>query len=541
LRKLFFFPALFILTVFPLLSQELMTDNDETAEAEIIQLSEEGAPPSPPDQTPYTGNNQLYVISAFEFDIKGRSRPSALLYNGEFHEGEKLQGRENFEKYIRDKTQMLINQRVLKDNAVIDYSIGEQGEDGAYPVTLIIKVEDSWNMIALPRPAYKTDTGFDLTIKARDYNFLGTMNPLRIDLGYQYDENQRSSFLLGVFSSTPFRAFGYDWNFKFDNTLSYRPQVSEPYYYQNISGLSMELPFRTTTFTFGFEESTNLNEENADQYQAQYGEFQNGLYMASKLFTSWEIPTGFMVSQFGELTYNPGISVTFNHEFPKWPLQDIRKGPFMGFYHSLGFEKIDWHGNYREGLSVFFNNAYTYDFFRMNNNEEPLSVSYSLTGTGHFIINDFFAISSRLMYRQWFYHYPEYYTEASDAIRGVADRAISADYMLSLNMDFPLRIPLFTPSKWFHSRKLGFFDFELHVSPIIDMALYHDPETETSFSFKNIAATGGFEFIVFPLSFRSLYIRLGLAWNLREFFEARPVKFPEGDNREIYLIMGHFY
>jgi hypothetical protein len=518
-------PMLLLLAAFPLISQETIPDYEDQAEPEIIL----------PD------NDQLYVIVAFEFDIKGRTRPYALIHEGEFREGEELRGQANLEKYIHNKTQLLINQRVLKDNAAISYSVGERLENGAYPVTLTIKVEDSWNIIALPKPVYSNYTGFELTLKARDYNFLGTMNPLRVDLGYHYDEEKRNSFVLGVFSSTPFRAFDYTWNFTFDNTVSYRPQVDEPYYYQNVTGLSVEVPFRTTTFTFGFNESLNLNEENDDRYKEKYGYFQSGPYMSSRLFTSWKIPTGLVVSRYGELTYHPGISATFNHELPEWPLQEFRKGPFMSFNHSLGFEKIDWHANYRQGLSVSAGNSYRYDFFRLNAGEDPLSVSFSVTGIGHFIISRFFAISSRLMYRQWFYHDPEYNDKAGDALRGFADKALYADYMLSLNMDFPFRALVFTPSKWLNISKLSFFDFELQVSPVIDMALYHDPSTETSFNPKNIAAAGGFEFIVFPAFMRNLYLRAGYVCSLRELLDTQLGKFMEGENREIYLIMGHFY
>ena len=518
-------PALLLLAAFPLISQEAVLNYEDNAKPEII-LSD---------------NDQLYVIVEFEFDIKGRTRPDALIHEGEFREGEELRGRANLEKYINDKTQILINQRVLKDNAAISYSIGERLENGAYPVTLTINVEDSWNIIALPKPVYSTNTGFELTIKARDYNFLGTMNPLRVDLGYHHDEKERDSFVLGVFSSTPFKAFGYTWNIKFDNTFSYRPDVDEPYYYQNITGLSMELPFRTTTFTFGFEESFILNDENDDRYKEKYGSFQSGLYTSSRMFTSWKIPTGLMVSRYGELTYNPGISATINHELPEWPLHEIRKGPFMGFSHSLGFEKIDWHANYRQGISVSVGNSYTYDFFRLDNNKDPLSVSFSINGIGHFIISKFFAVSSRLMYRQWFYHDPEYNDKAGDALRGFADKALCADYMLSLNMDFPFRALVFTPSEWFNRRKLSLFDFELQISPVIDMALYHDPSTGISFNLENIAASGGFEFIIFPAFMRNLYLRVGYVCNLRELLGTEPGKFPEGENREIYLIMGHFY
>lgn len=534
IKKTIFLFAMFFLMTFPLLSQE-NTPNGEEQASSLSEFSPDTPPLSPLD------DNGLYVITAFELDIKGRTRPEALIYNGEFKTGEQLQGGAELEKYIRDKTQVLINQRVLKDNAAIDYIIGEQIENGAYPVTLIIKVEDSWNIIALPRPSYKSDSGFDLTIKARDYNFLGTMEPLRVDLGYKFDEKKNHSVSFLIDSNTPFRAFGYTWHVDFDHLFEYRPNVEKHFYYRNTTGLSMELPILRTTLTFGVEESFNVNEENADSYKERYGDFQEGLYMASKLYTTWEIPTGLMVYRYGELIYNARVSTTFNHELSQWPLADFRKGPFMDFNHSLGFEKIDWHANYRDGLSVSLDNSYNLDFHRLTEDKSPLSLSYSLRGAGHFIISRFFAISTQLQFRHWFHHDPDYYDHAGDVLRGIADKALRADYMLSLNVDFPFRVLLFTPSKWWNNRKLRFLDFEFHTSLVIDLALYHDPETETRFHPKNIAASGGLEFIVFPLSFRSLYIRFGIAYNLRELMTAKPAALPGGDNREIYLLMGHFY
>jgi len=328
--------------------------------------------------------DRLYIITAFEFDITGRTRPYALLYAGDFKTGEKIQGQENLDIYVREKTQLLINQRVLKDNALVTYSVGEQAEDGSYPVTLTIKVEDTWNIIALPRPQYTTHTGFELTIKARDYNFFGTMNPLRVDLGYRHDEKGKNSFQFEVYSNMPFNVLGYTWNLRFDNIFWYRPNVEQPYFYRNVTGLSMELPFRTTTFTFGIDEYFNLNEENSSRDQDFYGKnFQDGVYMTSRMFASWKIPTGYMVSRYGELTYTPDISAAFNHEIPKWPLLPFRKGPFLSFSHSLGFEKIDWHSNYRDGLSASISSSFTYDFFRLKNNDEPLSASLTLHTAGY--------------------------------------------------------------------------------------------------------------------------------------------------------------
>ncbi|MDR2923927.1 MAG: hypothetical protein LBU85_11390 [Treponema sp.] len=544
-----FLPVLFcLIAAFPLFSQEnhsgngeppslegasslegaASTENTLPAEAVVLQIPE--------------GEYQLYVIVAYEFNVKGRSRPGALLYklidNGEFRKGETITGKTNLVKYISDITQIYTNQRVLKDNVEVNCLIGDQNDDGTYPVTITINVEDTWNIIAMPRPYYKNNV-IDITIKARDYNFLGTMYPLRIDLGYSYNEDKRHAFLLGVFFDIPFNALGYYWDFTFDNTFQYR--VDAPFYYQNETGISMELPFHSTTFTFGLNERFFLNEENSDWAKDNgYGPYQDGLYMTSNPYVSWRIPTGLTVSRYGGLIYTPRISSTFYHEFPKWPLDEFRKGPFLSFGHSLGFGKIDWHSNYREGLSFSMGNSYQYDF-----NQMIYDISFDFTGIGHFIISDFFAISSRLMYKYWYSSSKSKYGEyASSYIRGVTDSLITAYQMFSLNLDFPFRLFIFTPSKWFNS-KITFFDFEMHASPIIDLAVYYQKDFAadgtTRYYPGSYIATGGLELVVFPAFMRNLYVRLGFAVNLKEFLTARPIKIPDGDNREIYLIMGHFY
>jgi hypothetical protein len=496
-------------------------------------------------------DQRVYVISGFDFNIEGRTRPFAIIYNGEFKANEEIRGLENLEKYIRNKIQLLLNQRVL-EKVNIEYTLSDPADDGKVPVHLLISVEDTWNIIAVPYPKYDTNSGFELIVKARDYNFLGTMNPFRLDLGYKYDEKNRNSIVFEIDTDTPFTAFGYNWNINFDHFFHYRPDADEPYYYKNVTGVSMELPLKKTTFTFGFEESSILNEENADRYEAEYGGFQKGLYMASELYTSWKIPTGLNIGSYGELTYTPRISNTFNHGFPQWPLDEFRLGPFMKFSHNLGFNRINWIGNYREGLDVSMDNSYTLDFHRADNNKEPLDFNYSASGIGHFIISDSFGISSYLQFRQWFYHDPEYHDSAGDVLRGILDKAVCADYMLSLNLDFPIRIFRFTPSQWFRKTWMRLVDFEMHFSPIIDLALYHDPSSGTSFDFRNILVSGGAEFIVFPSFMRSLYIRISIAWNLREYINSPsesylpsglPVipKLPDGDNREIFIGIGHHY
>jgi hypothetical protein len=475
-KSLFVSPLLFLLVVFPLYVQET------------------------PD------NDALFVITDFEYDIEGRTRPFALLYHAELETGEKIQGQAALDRFIAEKTQMLINQRVLKDNVVITYAVGEQLGDGSYPVILTIKVEDSRNIVALPKPLYTSSSGLDLTINIRDYNFLGTMSPLRLDLGYSYDEERHHSFNLMLDTDTPFKLFDLYWNINFDHDFSYRPNLSEPFYYKNTTGLSVEFPYKRTTITTGFDESFMLNEENARRYWGEYGRFQEGIYMSSNLYISWKIPTGFNYYDLGEVTYTPKLSAIFNHEFPQWPLLDFNKGPFLNFSHSLSFGRVDWVDNLLKGVSAELSNSFIYDFYKLKNDINPWGGNLSISGIGHKIIRDRTNFSGRLMYRHWFF--TDYTDSGGDVVRGIRDNDIIANYMFSLNVDFTFKLLKFLPSVWFDKTNLSFMNFDLHITPFIDLASYNNPVTQDPFGLGNMLLGSGLEFIVFPQRWRSLFLRI---------------------------------
>jgi hypothetical protein len=476
-------------------------------------------------------DNSVYFINSFKFNITGLTRTDALIRKGELKTGEEIIGFAELEKYIQDKTQLLYNERVL-DSVSIDYTIGEQNNAGKFPVNIIITTKDTWNIVAIPRPRYSSNTGFDITLKARDYNFLGTMSPLRIDLGYSYDENKQNSFFFMFDSNIPFTAYGLNWNIKFLNDFSYRPDTEQPYYYKNTTGLSVEFPVSFTTITVGLNESFISNEENADIYKPEYGNFQDGFYMSTNPYVSWKIPIGIDAGNYGEIILTPGISAVFPHEFSKWPLDDIRKGPNFIFSQNFGFNRVDWIGNFRKGLDISVNNSFEYNFYRAKNDKNTWNDKIIFSGIGHFKFTDFFGISTNLMYRHWiFYDYG--YTFAGDALRGVIDKDISADYMLSLNLDLTFKIFKFLPSVWFNKPKLRIFNFELFAVPFIDMAVYHDPANKTDFNIKNTVYTGGLETIIFPEFFRSLFLRLSFGWNLKNKLDY--------DNMEIYIGTDFFY
>jgi hypothetical protein len=89
------------------------------------------------------------------------------------------------------------------------------------------------------------------------------------------------------------------------------------------------------------------------------------------------------------------------------------------------------------------------------------------------------------------------------------------------------------------------FNFEMHVSPVLDIAVAKDSthpddpaDNKTGPDFQWYF-TGGMEVIVFPLSWRSFYLRVSAGFNLRNIVETKKLSKWYGD--ELFIGIGHFY
>lgn len=481
-------------------------------------------------------DDALYVIDSWVFVTDGITRDYALNNRLNLYNGEILKGMAALANFISEKTQLLLNERIF-ESARIEYTTGQAlpfDSEEAYPVDLVIYTKDSWNIIALPYPKYDDNSGFSISIKARDYNFLGAMSPLKLDLGYQYDIEGKSTFSFLLDSNIPFPLFGLIWEIDFDNEFMYRMSAEKPFFYGNTTGLSVELPLKRTIFTIGFSESFFLDKENPQEYQDRYGRFQEGLYFSSKPYINIYIPTGLKIESMGELVYSQELYAVFNHELPQWPLNDFRKGPLLGFTHSLDFGRVDWIGNFRKGFYASIGSALSYNFYSKENNIQPLGANMKASAESHFILSDFSGISFRLMYRQWFFN--EFYRYAGDVLRGFLDKLIFANYMISLNLDFPLRVLQFRPSQWRQDNSFSsVFDFDLHLIPIIDAAFFSSPQTDSYNKAENVHITCGLELVFFPLRWRSLFLRASIGFGMQLFNPKAPV------TNEIFIGMELYY
>ena len=469
----------------------------------------------------------VFVIRKIEFAVDGKTRPFALADAGEFTVGQRIAGPENFQAYIALKRRLLLNQRLLEEVEIEYFFGGDDGaaepeEDGAVPVRLLVHVRDARNFVVFPLPQYSTGNGLKLGLRLRDYNFLGTMSALKVGFDYRQRNNDRG-FNFSVESDTPFQAAGLTWNVLSDHFFDYTSGLSP--FYRNVSGLSARLPRQAASITVGINQYLTFNEEPGPEGALIYG--ISGTYRpygGTELFVSRRIVLRQDDGEFGQLAYTPRLAGKIN--YPAGEMDETRK-PGVTFSHSLEFGRIDWLGNFRQGLAATFDNSFAGYF---DGADVPFRAAVDGNVTLHRTFASFAGFSTRLRYRQWWQHSdamndgaggPIPYFDAGDVLRGVPDMVLwrnkesglRADRMLSLNIDVPVKVLDFRPSVWTGSRNLRLFDFELHFSPFMDAALLRGPDND--FKFKEMITTAGFELIAFSGFFKSLQFRASIGYDLR--------------------------
>ena len=474
----------------------------------------------------------IYEIRNIRYIIDGKTRETALERMGGFRTGERFNGLAELDSYISGKMRELYNIRALdSDKNSITYTLGEAEADGTVPVDLIVSVSDSINFILFPIAKYDSNFGLRMAMNLRDFNFLGNLAMFKIDLFWVNEIDNQNSMGFEVELSIPFQLFNYNWMLDLYNEFTW-------FFYDNptanisIIDISMELPVSNTVFTFGLEQGLLVREENTNKvfaFEADAGDFHD-FYLYTKPYILWSIPTPLQAGNFGQFEYIPGIYGIMNYQ-PGGDVGDYRRGPGAGINQEISLERIDWHGNFRQGIKLSLNNENEYNFFRQ---EWINSIGMELQA--HFIVSRLFGISARLLYTKWF---NDYYEEAGDVMRGYKDKELEARERLSINLDLPFRLIRFVPSEWTGNSKLRYLDFEQHWSLFIDLLIADAIDASYSFILQDLIVAMGLEIITFPLSWRSLFLRISIGWNMNTWLETkRP---PGGIHREIYVGIGHYY
>ncbi len=443
-----------------------------------------------------------YRVGGVTYDLQGRTRPYALSRAVKIDTTTVFESEEAVNLYLDDILTQLKNQRVL-ESVEMTRTFGEPDAEGIVSVSLAIKGVDTWNIMAVPYPKYDSNTGFQFKLKLKDYNFFGSMQPLTMDLIYRNDENRVTHLGGTMIFEIPFRLYEHDmvWNVEasIDVPLGDVPEI------HLLTALDVIFPINSIVeFHVGAKQGFALNDR--DDSDVKYAEDAN--YFTETIYANMPVLL-YDFDKLGKAYWTPSLSLTSNWEPDGMQHPDLT-GPDIELAHALSLGRVDWNGNFRDGMTFKLTNAYTYDFTKPGyvSPEINWAVQGYKSVAGVFAVTAQFSGYSRLD--------GSIKKNAAVTLRGISDDRIKTDHVFMLNVDFPVKIVTVDFAKTEKLKKLDIISFEAQLSPFIDAALFHDPVRGTYFSPADGFYSGGLEMIIFPKKMRSIYGRACFGYDLVE-------------------------
>nr|WP_314781444.1 hypothetical protein [uncultured Treponema sp.] len=442
-------------------------------------------------------NNTAYKIESVEYTIKGFTKERLLSSKIPIDKKRIFSSLEEFEAYISELNAEFHNTRTIESHE-ISFEFLEP-KNNIIPVKLKIYVKDTWNIIALLYPSFDSNRGLQFKLKLKDFNFLGSLEPLTMDLIYNRNNAGKSSFELGAGFALPFHINQVKllWNTNAGISIDQDKKFGFDFG-TGLSG-SYKLGVDWLTLTAGITQDINVS---ASPSEKDYY-LKNGFYM-SLTFDIYKNQT------LGTITWTPYFGIDGNWKFTKITKEN-KKGLNINWAHSFGMGKVNWINNFRQGFTVSFDNNYEYNTYKKGN----VDVSFGLETKGFYSFLDRVGLYGRF---DFFYNlFGKTSNEHTGKIlRGILNNRISTDTAFSFNFDVPIKIGVFKWEEITGVEWTRFFGFELHITPFLDMALVHDTESNTYYNLKHGWYSGGFEIIMYPIKMRSIYARISYGHDLRE-------------------------
>lgn len=455
-----------------------------------------------------------YHISEVTYALE-RTREDALARNVEVDTDRIFESREELDSYLADLNQRILNTRVFQDALCDVRPVPDgDGEDGITELSLRIEATDSRHLLILPYPKYDSNDGLILKIKIKDVNFLGTMSVLDAGIFAGIKEDAESGDQNPTFGAEfsyrhPFTLgpFLGSWNNNLD--FQYTCGARELEFWSG-TGLTFELPFKKLSLVLDVSERANRDLE--------YEEFGDAGHLTSEMRLS--VPVKILeIGDWGTLFWTPFTDgkVSYDKDGINHHNDDLAS-PVVCAGQALSASRIDWHGNFRTGLSAKIGHSAGYDFMQKEIERQVFGEILLFKGFG------FIAFSTRLT---------AFMTKSNRSlvgglVRGVRDKqrylndthkALKTPSAIVLNADIPVHLITTDWAAWTERifgagsgiaeilSWTGKFNFELQAAPFIDIALTKNEMTGRLFSPKDGWYTGGIEFLVFPERWKGIVIR----------------------------------
>ncbi|MDE7391050.1 MAG: hypothetical protein K2M90_01105 [Treponemataceae bacterium] len=467
----------------------------------------------------FAAQAETYRITDVAYDITGKTKEYAIQNAVDIDTTRVFNSADELDVYVQDLQQQFNNQREF-ESAAVEAIYGDTDAEGTTPVSLRVVTKDSDSFIAVPYPKYNSNDGFDFKLKMKDMNFLGTMSIMNFDVNFAIendeDDSEKHDYVIGLNFSYdyPFKLgpFKSSWNNNFG--INYTFGTTKPEFDVS-TRLSFELPFDQFSVCLSLTQSATRD--------VDYEKYGDELYFTEAAALSLPVTLA-KIDGWGKVRWTPSLSHEWN-----WDQNGINKenddlsSPLLTVAHSVSTSRVDWIGNFRDGLSVELGQSIGYNFQRK---EFVPKVWATFMGYKAF---SYVGVTGRL-YGFAMHNGDE---EIGSLLRGIRDNVkyASDDAKLSAkkaaevpaafvaNIDVPIHIVTTHWNDWFAAlfgedagitralRFMRYLDFELQLSPFIDIALTKNAATGRLFSIQDGYYTGGLEVLVFPANWRSLEIR----------------------------------
>ena len=472
--------------------------------------------------------SEKYKISQVNYDIVGMTRQYALERNIEIDKDRIFETFEDFNAYLDNLRQLFKNERNLESSVIYAKYDSELNKEEIINVTLNISTQDSKHFLVVPYPKYNSNDGLVVKLKAKDTNFLGTLETLDLDFNFSYEPQDTDSdssdydtiFGINLSYDYPFKLWKLDSKWENSFSLDYTIGKEKPEFSYE-TGFVFELPLDRLKITLDLTQGIERNFD--------YTEYGDELFMteSAKLSLPYKIAT---IDNFDDVTWGPYIAYSWY-----WDDDGISEtnedltSPTLKVGHSVSTGRVNWTDNFRDGVDLSMDQYIGYNY-------QKREYIASVSGTMELYKSFFnrFGIYSRFY---GFYNYNQN-TSIGSYLRGIRDdqryqsdawaeaglsgepaKALNTSAAIVMNFDMPFRIITtdwlafnrfcFGEDSWLtnHLNWMRYFDFELQMSPFVDIAFANNLVTEKTFAIKDGWYAAGLEVLVFPAKWRSLVVR----------------------------------
>lgn len=427
----------------------------------------------------------------------------------------------SFEHYIANLRQELDNERIFQTTEV-SLTYLDKDSNGIVPVEVLITTVDTLNIIGVPYPSYDSNTGLTLKIKIKDYNFLGSMETMDFDLNYQAKGTDNLDDVTHVYGinfgfSVPFNfiCIPATWNsgFKFSYTVG-NPEIDM----KINEGISFSVPVAdVTSLIFSLKQYYIQDSDYLDTHDDKYLEEDIGL---SVPFTIANIP------DWSAIVMSPSISCDYIWDFDSFKgvefggiLDEDLRGPKIVISNSFSGGRINWFGNFRDGLSASFSQSLRYNMYK-----GTFAASMSISSQYHKKLCSFIGFSSN---QHYYLNFSDVQVKIGSMLRGIRDNDWKSSNYLRLNFDMPFSLFHTNWGKWLGWDKLNFVNFEFQLSPFFDIAVGDNTYAESKYNLKDGWYGTGIEAIVFPDRLRSIQVRASLGIDAAQFLMKKKPQFAD--------------